>query len=194
MAEKYFSNLPKINYQNKTSRNLLVKSKFITELVKNVYIFYPYTVRDEETPEYIASRYYGSPDLDWVVYFSNEIINPYFEWVMTYENFMNYINKKYGNVQTAQSRIMYYKYNQTVNNAEVGEADLGFDYKSVYRMSPDTYARMSTTIDPSWNAGFWTAVSYYTWEEEENEKRRTIQLIRNDMIDQVLKEIEEIFA
>ena len=49
-----------------------------------------------ERPEDIAEYYYGSTDYTWLVYMSNNILDPYHQWPMAEADFINYLIEKYG--------------------------------------------------------------------------------------------------
>lgn len=40
----------------------------------------PYAIRDGETPEQVAQRFYGNPQYHWIVIYANNIINVRNEW------------------------------------------------------------------------------------------------------------------
>jgi hypothetical protein len=82
----------------------------IREVVNvNALVFYEYIVRDGETPEIIADKYYGSPQYFWVVMFANDMIDPYFDWVLSYDNFNAMIIKNFTSLVNAQSTIDHYE-------------------------------------------------------------------------------------
>ena len=73
------------------------------------FIYYTYNIKDGETPEIISSRYYGSPDDFWVIMFSNQLLDPQWDWPLSEKNLMIYITEKYGSVTNAQSEISHYE-------------------------------------------------------------------------------------
>lgn len=52
-------------------------------------------VRDGERPEMFADRIYGDSNLHWVSLSMNNMINPYYDWVLSSSSFENYIDEKY---------------------------------------------------------------------------------------------------
>jgi hypothetical protein len=182
MAEEYFKNFPLVNYNGKISRNIILRSKFITEVMGNIYAFYPHVILDGQTPEQIAYDYYGSADLDWLVWFSNQSIDPYYDWPMVQDQLDIYINKKYGSFEEAVETIHHYTFKKSVESDEPNQY-----YTDGYEMTPTTYSFL-TVIEKS----YWTPVSCYDYEFALNESKRTIQLLDARLKDQVLKEISEI--
>ena len=92
---KYFENFPIIEYQGRRVRDITRRSAFTKAIVNNPFIYYPYTVKEGERAEDVARWYYGSVDYIWVVYMSNNIIDPYYEWPMDPQTFKDYLVKKY---------------------------------------------------------------------------------------------------
>jgi hypothetical protein len=73
--------------------------------------FYPYTIVDGERPDNIAANYYEDPRYSWLVYFSNNIIDPYYDWPLTTKEFDSFINSKYGTKKSASEKIVFWRDN-----------------------------------------------------------------------------------
>ena len=134
MSKKYFTNFPLVDYQGTDARNILLKSQFFKQVLNSSSSFYSYVVRDGERPDTIAYDYYGSSDYAWLVYFSNSITDPYFEWPLTDRQFNEYIINKYGSIEQAQRTIVFYTY-----NGEANTNDLQYEYNLSYKMDTETY-------------------------------------------------------
>jgi hypothetical protein len=93
---KYFENFPTIEYEGQRVRDITRRNSFTKLVSTNPLLFLPYTVREGERPEDIANFYYGSTDYVWLVYISNNIIDPYHQWPMAEADFNNYLIEKYG--------------------------------------------------------------------------------------------------
>ena len=103
----YFSNFPIIVYDAVGNNNF----KLVTNLLKrvgvrakvkvNTLFFDTYDVKEGETPEIIADKLYGDPELHWVVLFVNNITDRYHQWPMSSPQFLAFINDKYSNVDAA---------------------------------------------------------------------------------------------
>jgi len=72
------------------------------ELKQNYIIFYFYDVKDGETPEILADKFYGDPNYHWVILHVNEIIDPRFDWPLSTFQLQKFVAGKYGlaNVQS----------------------------------------------------------------------------------------------
>lgn len=177
----YFSNFPLIDYSDRQSINIILKSSLIAEVLNKADAFYPYIIKDYERPDTIAYDQYNDPTLDWVVYFSNKTIDPYYSWPLTYEQFKSYLEKKYNKfAYELQGDIIHYKY-----TGITGESEEDIARKS-WLMSPTTFALSDDT------AG-WTAVNIFDYENELNEAKRSIRLLNQVYITQIEKEIKTIF-
>ena len=75
--------------------NIIARYNFNPSLKKNTSIFYPYKIKDSDTPESIAHKLYGSPERHWIVLMFNDIIDPQYDWPMTYSIFNDFVDKKY---------------------------------------------------------------------------------------------------
>jgi hypothetical protein len=100
---KYFTNFPVTQYDGKTVTDITRRSKIIDDLLKDPYIFLPYTVREGEKPEDIAQNYYGSVDDTWLVMLSNDITDPYTQWTMDEAQFNQYFINKYADISRVTS-------------------------------------------------------------------------------------------
>jgi len=74
--------------------------------------FNPYTIKNGERPDYVAHKFYGDSNLDWVILLSNDIYNIYDEWPRNSTDFEEYLIEKYGSIATTLSTTKYY-YNVT---------------------------------------------------------------------------------
>lgn len=183
MSERYFSNFPRIYYDGKIVRNIVLKARFFQDVIKNYTAFLPYTVKDGERADIVAQYYYGDWRYDWLVFISNDILDPYFEWPLDQNQFHLYIDSKYGSHEESVTSIRHYVYNTDVESDDTGKM-----YKQNYEMTPETFSFL-----PADEKGYWKPVYWYEWEFEQNELKRNIKLLDNRLLKQIDKEISEIF-
>lgn len=112
----YFNFFPSTEYANTIVTNLISKVKFDQSVQKNLAVFYPYTVEQGERPDQIAGRYYDNPELDWVIYLANDIMDPYYDWPLSQNQFYEYVTAKYGSTSNAQSKILFYRNNYAADD------------------------------------------------------------------------------
>ena len=76
--------------------DILRRIKLSTEISQTGSFFDQYDVKDGETPDIVANYWYGDSNLHWVVLMSNDIIDPRFDWPLSYYNLVEFCKGKYG--------------------------------------------------------------------------------------------------
>lgn len=72
-------------------------------------VFYEYNLQSGDRPDVVAEKYYGDPDLAWLVLLFNEITDPMFDYPLFDRDFETYIKQKYGSIPRAQAEIHEYR-------------------------------------------------------------------------------------
>jgi hypothetical protein len=181
----YFYNFPKINYFDVEVRNIILQAALIKKVFNNADAFYPYIIKDFERPDLIAYDVYGDETLDWLIYFSNDIIDPYYDWPLFGDQFNDYIEKKYGvTAYETMNDIVHYKYTGITNDSAEDIA------RKSWTMSKETHDIMVLYGE---NTSGWTPVYVYDYEMELNEAKRTIKILNKSYLSQIEKEIKDIF-
>ena len=166
----YFEMFPDIYYSKKGDgkftimKDILSRVKLVANVKENILGFDYYDVKDGETPEMIAHKYYGDVNLHWTILVANDVIDYYEDWPMSTQRFEEFVKDKYDN----PGAIHHYEINQTSGDTTV-TIDVG----------------MNTTDYPSA-----TAISNYQYEDRLQEKKRQIRLIGTRYIDDFVKEFE----
>ena len=166
----YFDMFPNIYYDTKGNgkftimKDILSRVKMIPKVKDNILGFDYYDVKDGETPEMIAHKYYGDVNLHWSILIANDIVDYYEDWPMSVQRFEQFVADKYDNPQA----IHHYEITQTSGDTTV-TIDIG----------------MNTTEYPSA-----TAISNYQYEDKLQDKKRQIRLIGTRYIDDFVKEFE----
>lgn len=111
MATRYFQNFPTINYNNTVVRDVTRRVKITSKAFKTPTLFYPYEVKNATRPDVIAYTYYEDSYYDWLIYLTNQIIDPYYGWTLSDAEFNSLIDTKYGGIENATQRIKYYQLN-----------------------------------------------------------------------------------
>jgi hypothetical protein len=162
----YFNAFPIIPYDSigeydfKDVTNLLRRIKLRTKVKTNVMLFDTYDVKEGETPEMIADKLYGNPELHWVVLMVNDITDRFHQWPMNTSQFNQYVADKYDNV----SGIHHYEIAQDSGDTTI---------KIWVENDADTNAYTSTAITP---------ITNYEYEQNEQDRKRQIQLLDPDYI------------
>lgn len=190
----YFDTLPKVitldNNNNPTvATNLLARASILQNLINNPALFYKYDIQDGDTPEIVASKYYGNPYRYWLIMFANQLIDPQWQWPLSSQQFEAYITKKYYDVAVANNQTVIAYTQSTIQSYR--KIYTSFDSSTSttttvnYTIDANTYTNLITstntyelpsgasctiTIDK-------TPVNLYTYEVEKNDVKRTINII-----------------
>ena len=167
---EHFKNFPQIVYDdNIILTNVLFRARIKEKILTNEVAFYNYRVRDEDKPEIIADKYYGHPRYTWLVFYANDIVDPQFDWVLNYQEFLSYLVKKYKTgeesdydvISRLQTTVHHYENSkkQTVLSSYIGASD----------------------------------VTYYNYEDRLNEDKRDIKIIDSQYLRKIDKEFADIF-
>jgi hypothetical protein len=175
----YFTKFPLIGYdilgngEKRFAIDILQRIKIRDSLKSSWLIFYEYDVKDGETPEMIAHKLYGSARYHWIVLLTNDIVDPYYDWPMSYENLILTIRKKYGTSTKDGLEVAY----QTVHHYEdLFGVVIDFD---TFMSLPDAERKR---------------VTLYDWENTTNEAKRRIRLLDASFVDQIDIEADKIQA
>ena len=96
----YFDMLPNIYYSAKgdgkftVMKDLLSRVKIIANVKENILGFDYYDVKDGETPEMIAHKYYGDVNMHWTILVANDIVDYYEDWPMSTHKFEEFVKDK----------------------------------------------------------------------------------------------------
>lgn len=213
----YFQNLPKIGYTFTNGStfeqvtDIFFRTKF-REIIKNENVaYYLYTVRDVDSPEGVAFKYYGDPQAYWVIFYANDIIDPYHDWPLNTKAFNNFIIDKYGSIENARTTVHHYeKHVKTRDSATdkwttriyvIDEEDArllesqGVPHESYEELAVDYYPNIPGKFKNGQSVEMIISrnnVTNYDWEYENNEAKRNIKLIRKDFYPRIQREFEEI--
>mgnify|MGYP001322448646 FL=1 len=171
----YFSKFPFIlydssgNFDFKVVTNLLRRVALRTKLREDTLIFDTYDVKDGETPEILAHRLYGDSELHWVILSVNNITDRYHQWPKPYIQHISYLNEKYP-TSAELNALHHYEIEQTSGDTTV-KINIGKD----------------NTDFPSA-----TAISNFDFEEDLQNKQRSIRLLDPSYLEQFIQEFEDL--
>jgi len=146
----YFDTLPKVLNKDQNGNyilltNLLARARILEDLQDNAIVFYKYNIQEGDTPETVAHKYYGDPYKYWIVMYSNQLMDPLWDWPMNYQTFTDYLIAKY----QAEFIRLYNSTNYpvTIESLNLTEDELN---KLVYAYVQSTvyrYEKITTTTD-----------------------------------------------
>jgi hypothetical protein len=195
---KYFSKFPKLIYTRQGVSNLatdlLTRIDTIKGVLDNTSLFYTYSIQEGDTPEMIASKYYGDAELHWIVLIFNEIIDPFYDWPMHYQQFILFLTDKYGSPATAQSTNHHYE--KIIQSTDGYTGKMTTDVYQIDLASYNLIPAEPITVTKVLNNQTITvtssrrAVSCFDYENELNESKRVIKLIKNSLVPDIKNQFE----
>ena len=168
----YFESFPTIFYDAngdgtfKDVKNLLRRVGLRTLVKSNVLLFDTYEVKEGETPEMIAHKLYGDSNLHWIILMINEVTDRYHQWPMTVPQFLDFINDKYDK----PDGIHHYETTQTSGDTKV-------KIEVFNEVDDDAYTGL-------------TPITNREYEEDRQDKLRSIRLIDPKFIGQFVAEFQ----
>jgi len=213
---RFFNYFPKTIYTSNnltagvdTVTNIIARFGFESTLKNNSAAFYKYNIQEGDTPEIIASKYYDNPERHWIVLLFNDIMDPQFDWPLQYQPFIDYVNTKYSAnnyADTANTGVTGLAWSMNVNNVQAYYKIVtrtNFDNISIVEkleVDANTYANVgaSTTTYTLQDGSTITqkvtkeTKTYYDHEQELNEEKREIKLIKPEFVLQIEKEFKKV--
>lgn len=172
-----FDRWPTVSYDLKKNgkplelTNITLRYK-INELLRDKSaIMYQYDVRNGERADIIAYKYYGDTKLDWVIYLTNNIIDPQFEWPLDDRSFDRYMKEKYGSLEAAKQTN--HSYEQVLHFQSTNFDGTIIPEKKVI-IDKESYDNANPTLK---QLGTFRAIDKYTYEYELNQERARIKLL-----------------
>ena len=117
--ENYFSKFPKTIYNGVTCVDITKKAKLDDSILRKPNSFYSYEIQNNLRSDQVAEYYYDDPTYDWLIYLQNEIVDPYYGWYLSEDDFRKMIDDKYGSFEKAEKRIKYYQLNWSDLDLEI---------------------------------------------------------------------------
>jgi hypothetical protein len=111
MSENYFSKLPVFTYSNTACVDITRRTIIANTIQQDLFAYFPYELKGHQRPDTIAERYYKDPSMNWLVYLSNKVVDPYYSFPLDETSFASYINGKYQNFANAQQLILFWRMN-----------------------------------------------------------------------------------
>ena len=184
----FFTNHPKVSYDlNKNNtpidiQNLLVRFIYKSALKDKTAWYYTHDIAPGQSLQYIAEKYYGDSRFDWILMITNDILDPIYDLPLDYNDFISFIRSKYGSVPEAQGTVHHY---EQVIAEQISLVDGTIVPKKIQIVDETTF---NTLIDAERRE-----VDCMTYEDELNDSKRTIKILRKQFLPSVLASVKDIF-
>ena len=209
---KYFNTFPKTYFLDNnnnllTLTNLMARVDVRPSVLNNSLAFYGYNVQDGETPDIVASKYYGDSYRYWLTLFGNEnIVDPQFDWPLSSNELQSYLLAKYSDAAAqANTTVVTYmsttvqEYRKTITTTD---SVSGATTSKTYVIGVDEY----NSITPSKTSQTFPSgavvtetittsiVNIYDYEIEQNEAKRNINLLNAAYTPQIEYEFKSLMG
>lgn len=198
---RYFSFFPKTNYTFDDGvsytqiTNLLKRVKYIDDLKNNSIMYYQYEIKDGERPDVVAHKVYGDSEKHWLILYLNDIVDIRSQWPLTYEEFKNYIIDTYGSISNAKSQIHgYFKTEKTtiLNSDDSNRiVTTQIDFSTYTALTALTENRQVGNFTYQYKLTK-TSKTKYDYENELNESKRNIILLKPDYVPTVMTNLSNL--
>ena len=192
----YFTNFPKVSLpsfaDNRSSSldfvnstNLFKRGKIREEIIGSVSAFERFSINGDDRPDNVAFKVYGDSSLDWVILISNNILNVRDEWPMNQYDFKRYIDNKYSTSLLTQ--IHHYESKEVRNSKGLLLQQSGIwvdaDHSFSWSENGKKYTQTGTT-----------SVSNLQFEEDRNNKKRSINVVRSNYLEVIKEDMRELLT
>jgi hypothetical protein len=173
----YFRPFPTVSYRipgrNDYVNALDLTKRFsIANFINNASVIYDeYYVNDGERPDTVAYDYYQDYTMDWLIMLTNQIIDPYFHWVLSQDQFEAMLKQTYGGVEYTQRTVHHYE--QIIQQHQIVVDG------TVQRIIPEKTIEIDYTTYLTLPAPERKEVTIYEHETKLNDDNRHIYLLDN---------------
>ena len=173
----YFSKFPRIPYQISTQAafklvpDILRRVRIRESLRSGSMLFDKYDVKENENPEDVAYKWFGSPNLHWVVLLTNNVTDRYYDWPLNQVQFAEFLTDKYG----AGNEDAIHHYEITKDSGDTSSK------------GPSDYSHKVEVNSDEDDA---SSVSNREYEERLQDKKRQIKLLNKSFLPEFIEEFD----
>lgn len=187
----YFSLLPNFEYINPNrdggrkkqyveAKNLFMRMKIKDSAAVYATNFRKYDISEGERPDNVAQNLYGDPNYDWVVLLTANIINARDEWPLSTRLLYDYAAEKY---EENLNATRHFETKEVKDSKGRLLMPGGQVVDSTFRIpDPENPGQL---INPT------VAVSNWLMEVRENNKKRTIKVLRSEYLSSFVSEVRD---
>ena len=138
-------------------------------------LFDKYDVQEGEKPEDVAFKWFGDPELHWVILMTNNVTDRYYDWPLNSVQFAEFLTDKYG--AGNEDAIHHYEVTQ--------------DSGRTTSNGPSDYSHKVEVNSDTDNA---SSISNREYEERDQDKKRQIQLLSKEFLGDFIAEFDRLIA
>ena len=172
----YFSQFPLMAYDIKGDKtykllpDIIRRVKLRANIRNGMFMFDNYDVKEGETPEQVAFKWFGDTEYHWIVLMTNSITDRYYQWPLSQPQFQVHLEDKYG----------------------VENIDATHHYEISQTSGPTTSRDNSHLVEVNSDASGATAVTNREYEQREQDEIRQIRLLQPKYLNQFVEEFERL--
>jgi hypothetical protein len=201
--------------------NIFSRFSFNNSVLNNALAYYKYQIVDGDTPETVAYKQYGDPLMHWVICMTNNLSDPIFELPLSQDALERKIIKQYSysSIANAYSEIHHYElevkkvlsevdgpttvttntsivtleqYNYTSNTIQTkptGTSNSETKTVTFYANNSNANSAIVATLTMT---STYKPVYVYDYENELNESKREIKILKQQYIGPLILELETV--
>ena len=177
----YFSKFPVITYDIKGDKirkllpDILRRVKLRASIKSGGMLFDKYDVKEGEKPEDVAFKWFGDPELHWVILMTNNVTDRYYGWPLNDVQFAEFLTDKYG----------------AGNEDAIHHYEVTRDSGRTTGQGPNDYSYLVEVNSDTDNA---SSISNREYEERDQDKKRSIRLLDRKYLSDFIDEFNNLIA
>lgn len=192
----YFRKFPDLSYPDlsasrnsildyTTVKNLFKAAKVREDIFGSFINFEKYQIEGDERPDQVAYKFYGDSALDWIILLTNKITNIRNQWPLSNYQLEVYLKDKYPNEVLFE--VHHYE------TLEIRDSKNRLIQQEGIWVEPNhsiTYVDNKQIVTKSEIK----EVTVYQYEENLNDKKREIDVLRSSFVPTIIQDLEEIMT
>jgi len=172
----YFDKFPLMVYDVKNDGNykllpdILRRVKLRSGIRSGTFLFDNYDVKDGEKPEDVAFKWFGDPEMHWVILMTNNITDRYNQWPLSQPQFQEHLTDKYG----------------------AGNEDAVHHYEKTTDSGPTSSRDNSHLVECNSDDGDPSIISNRDYEQRKQDEYRQIRLLSKKYLSAFVDEFENL--
>jgi hypothetical protein len=161
-----------MRYENTQIVNILTSVIPRYSPIKNTTLYFFHQVQDGEKPEDVSYKYYKTTEYHWLILLLNNVVDPYYDWLLSARELQAYMENKYGSNLDSVHHFIDLRTNQETDQ---------FDFVK-YKEMLDNNIQLPYYISP---------ISNSQHEIDRNEEKRSVKVVAPVYILDVVKQFED---
>lgn len=188
----YFSYLPDLQISERTTREASLNQNIVKnifrrvsvrdDLQKYIFAYEDYVIQDRERPDNVSTKFYDTPEYDWVIILCNRYTNIMEEWPMDVDTLDSYLERKYG---ADLYQVVQYETNEILDSKGdvILKKGLVVNENFIFTSYEGRSYGGANAVYP---------LTRYEIEVRNNEQKRNIKVLKRQFLQNFIEEFEEL--